>query len=89
MTMKRSDTALENLEKHAEKELKLRKKRRNPTPIVVEFAGSPKAGKTTNIEIVAHFFKRIGFKVWAPTEGQPLDTAYKIAQQITQLLANK
>lgn len=38
-------------------------------PVVTEFAGSPKSGKTTNIDIVAHLFKRTGFKVLAPTEG--------------------
>lgn len=38
-------------------------------PLVVEFAGSPKSGKSTNIEIVSHFFKRSGFRVWAPSEG--------------------
>ncbi len=38
-------------------------------PLVVEFAGSPKAGKSTTIDTVAHFFKRTGFRVWSPTEG--------------------
>ena len=38
-------------------------------PLIVEFAGSPKAGKSTTIDIVVHFFKRTGFKTWAPTEG--------------------
>ena len=38
-------------------------------PLIVEFAGSPKAGKSTTIDIVTHFFKRTGFKTWAPTEG--------------------
>ena len=33
-------------------------------PLVVEFAGSPKAGKTSNIDIVTHFFKRTNFKTW-------------------------
>ena len=32
-------------------------------PIVVEFAGCPKAGKTSTIGQVAAFFKRTGFKV--------------------------
>jgi hypothetical protein len=37
--------------------------------VAVEFAGSPKAGKTSAIDIVQHFFHRMGFRVWAPTEG--------------------
>lgn len=80
--MRKSEKAFEVLEKHAESVLKPRKKRRNPIPIVVEFAGSPKAGKTTNIEIVAHFFKRIGFKVWAPTEGASKRTPYHLRRDL-------
>lgn len=38
-------------------------------PLVVEFAGSPKSGKSTNIEIVSHFFKRANFRVLSPAEG--------------------
>lgn len=45
-------------------------------PLVVEFAGSPKAGKSTTIDIVTHFFKRTGFKTWAPTEGASKRTPY-------------
>ena len=45
-------------------------------PLVVEFAGSPKAGKSTTIDIVTHFFKRTEFKTWAPTEGASKRTPY-------------
>ena len=45
-------------------------------PLVVEFAGSPKAGKSTTIDIVTHFFKRMEFKIWAPTEGASKRTPY-------------
>lgn len=38
-------------------------------PLVVEFAGCPKAGKTSTIETVQSFFRRIGFTVEAPVEG--------------------
>lgn len=50
-------------------------------PVIVEFSGSPKAGKSTTIDIVNHFFRRVEhenathegvkykYKVWAPTEG--------------------
>ena len=51
-------------------------------PLVVEFAGSPKAGKTTNIDIVTHFFKRTDFKVWAPTEGASKRTPYFLRRDL-------
>ena len=51
-------------------------------PLVVEFAGSPKAGKSTNIEIVSHFFKRTGFKIWSPTEGASKRTPYHLRRDL-------
>ena len=51
-------------------------------PLVVEFAGSPKAGKTSNIDIVTHFFKRTDFKVWAPTEGASKRTPYFLRRDL-------
>lgn len=45
-------------------------------PVFVEFAGSPKSGKSTCIEIVGHFFRRLGFRVLAPTEGASKRTPY-------------
>lgn len=51
-------------------------------PVVVEFAGSPKAGKSTTIDILAHFFKRTGFKVWAPTEGASKRTPYHLKRDL-------
>jgi predicted NUDIX family phosphoesterase len=38
-------------------------------PVVIEFAGSPRAGKSSTIEVVEHFFRRCGFRVFAQTEG--------------------
>lgn len=52
------------------------------TPVVVEFAGSPKAGKSTTIDIVSHFFKRMGFKVWASTEGASKRTPYMLKDDL-------
>ncbi|MCY4529691.1 MAG: hypothetical protein OXD46_11755, partial [Chloroflexi bacterium] len=37
--------------------------------LFIEFAGTPKSGKSSCIEIVRHFFRRVGFRVLAPTEG--------------------
>lgn len=50
--------------------------------IVIEFAGSPKAGKTTKIDILCHFLKRMGFKVWAPTEGASKRTPYHLKRDL-------
>lgn len=43
-------------------------------PIFVEFAGSPKSGKSTIIGIVAHFLRRMGYRVGQPPEGASLRT---------------
>ena len=45
-------------------------------PVFVEFAGTPKSGKSTCIDIVSHFFRRVGFNVLAPTEGASKRTPY-------------
>lgn len=51
-------------------------------PVVIEFSGSPKSGKSTNIDIVHHFFKRSGFNVWAPTEGASKRTPYTLRRDL-------
>lgn len=51
-------------------------------PSVIEFSGSPKAGKTTTIDIVSHFYKRLGFRVWAPTEGASKRTPYHLKKDL-------
>lgn len=38
-------------------------------PVIVEFTGSPDAGKTTAIEAVRNFFRRLGYAVQKPQEG--------------------
>ena len=45
-------------------------------PIFIEFSGTPKSGKSTCIDIVAHFFRRLEFRVLAPTEGASKRTPY-------------
>jgi hypothetical protein len=47
-------------------------------PLVVEFAGTPKSGKSTNIEVLNHFLRRSGFKVAASTEGVSKRTPYNL-----------
>ncbi len=48
----------------------------DPRPFFVEFAGTPKAGKSTCIDIVSHFFRRTGFHVLAPAEGASKRTPF-------------
>ena len=38
-------------------------------PYFFEFSGTPKSGKSTCIESVSHFFRRLEFRVLSPTEG--------------------
>ena len=45
-------------------------------PLFVEFSGTPKSGKSTCIDIVAHFFRRLEYKVLAPAEGASQRTPY-------------
>lgn len=45
-------------------------------PVFIEFSGTPKSGKSTCIDIVGHFFRRVGFRVLAPTEGASKRTPY-------------
>lgn len=51
-------------------------------PIVVEFAGTPKSGKSTNIDVLNHFLRRSEFKVAAPTEGVSKRTPYNLKSDL-------
>lgn len=51
------------LQKLAESVLKLKEEHRQKRPIVIEFSGSPKAGKTSCINSLELFLKRNGFSV--------------------------
>ncbi len=51
-------------------------------PIVIEFAGSPKSGKSTTIDVISHFFKRMDFKVRTPTEGASKRTPYHLKRNL-------
>lgn len=51
-------------------------------PVVVEFAGSPKSGKSTTIDIVSHFYKRVGYSVHAPSEGASKRTPYHLRRDL-------
>jgi len=51
-------------------------------PVFVEFAGTPKSGKSSCIEIVRHFFRRCEFKVLAPAEGASRRTPYYLKDNL-------
>ena len=51
-------------------------------PIFVEFAGTPKSGKSTCIDTINHFFRRVGYKVLAPTEGASKRTPYYLKEDL-------
>ena len=48
----------------------------------VEFAGTPKSGKSTCIDTVNHFFRRLDYKVLAPTEGASKRTPYYLKKDL-------
>ena len=56
------------LEKLAQEVLQLKNIHRQRRPIVIEFCGSPKAGKTSSINSLNIFLKRTGFKTAILTE---------------------
>ena len=51
-------------------------------PLFIEFAGTPKSGKSTCIDTVNHFFRRLGYKVLAPTEGASKRTPYYLKEDL-------
>lgn len=67
---------MEDLQSRTEKTLSLLKTSPMCRPLFVEFAGTPKSGKSTCIDTVNHFFRRQGYKVLAPTEGASKRTPY-------------
>ena len=77
---KKADLALANLKciemKRIEKGIEPRR------PVFVEFSGTPKSGKSTCIDIVSHFFRRVGFNVLAPTEGASRRTPYYLRNDL-------
>lgn len=61
-TVNNYQVQIEELEKMAEDVLSMKKQLRQRRPIVIEFCGSPKAGKTSCINSLNIFLKRNGFK---------------------------
>lgn len=67
---------LQDLQLRAESALEHFSTSPRPRPLFVEFAGTPKSGKSSCIDTVNHFFRRLGYKVLAPTEGASKRTPY-------------
>jgi hypothetical protein len=65
---------------------------------VIEFAGTPKAGKSTSVEAVRHFFQRNGFRVHVlseraalcpiPMKGHLFFNTWCATSMLAELLAN-
>ena len=72
----------EDLQERAERVLTSLQKRACQRPVFIEFAGTPKSGKSTCIDIVHHFFRRVGFKVLAPAEGASKRTPYYLRNNL-------
>ncbi len=68
----------EKLRQRAESVLKSLNENPKSRPIIVEFSGTPKSGKSSCIEIVSHFFRRLHFRVLSPSEGASRRTPYHL-----------
>jgi len=69
-----------------------------PRAFVIEFAGTPKSGKSTSVEAIRHFFSRHGFRVHVlaerasvcpiPMKGHLFFNAWCASSMLAELLAN-
>jgi hypothetical protein len=75
-----------DLRKRAE-ELRPQVEASSKEPLFVEFAGSPKSGKSTCIEVVRHFFRRTGYRILAPTEGASKRTPFYLRDDLVSFNA--
>jgi len=77
------DPSDEQLERLADEAADIRRRlAEKRDPVIVEFAGSPKSGKSTTIDVTTHFFKRMEFKVRAPSEGASKRTPYHLRRDL-------
>ena len=77
-----ADDGREELRERAERILDRLRAGPLERPVFVEFAGTPKSGKSTCIEIVRHFFRRLDYKVLAPAEGASRRTPYYLKDDL-------
>ena len=76
----RAETMLERI--NVQGRLEDQQEEQPSLPFFVEFAGTPKSSKSSCIEIVRHFFRRVGFRVLAPTEGASRRTPYYLKNNL-------
>ena len=76
-----------DLEKRAQEIRNKIRKKPEKLPIFIEFAGSPKSGKTACIEIIRHFLRRNGFRVLTPAEGASKRTPFDLREDWVSLNA--
>src|SRR5579862_7896302 len=70
-------SAIRNLESRAEQIKTLLEGARAPRPLIIEFSGLPKSGKTSTISILQLFLKRNGIKAEVYTERASLSPIKK------------
>ena len=73
---------LDDLAAEAEKPLGAWNESPNSKQFVIEFAGTPKSGKSTCIDIVDHFFRRLGYDILAPSEGASKRTPRRLKEDL-------
>ena len=66
--LKPGDPIIDSLEAQAAEILRLLRARTARRPLIIEFSGSPKSGKTTVIGVLSLFFRRNNFRVETFTE---------------------
>lgn len=69
---------LEELRQRAESVLSVINGNPVGRPVIIEFSGTPKSGKSTCIDIVSHFFHRLHYRVLSPSEGASRRTPYHL-----------
>ena len=70
------------LVQRAEDVLERIKQNQSSGPLFVEFAGTPKSGKSSCIETVRHFLRRVDFRVLAPAEGASRRTPFYLKKDL-------
>ena len=82
MPMNPTQQQLNDLAVDAQSLLDNRNKLPNSKRFVIEFAGTPKSGKSTCIDIVEHFFRRLGYDILAPSEGASKRTPRRLKDDL-------
>ena len=82
MPMKPTQQQLDDLAAEAESLLSNWNNLPNDKRFVIEFAGTPKSGKSTCIDIVEHFFRRLRYDILAPSEGASKRTPRRLKEDL-------